>query len=88
MADPTHVLEQDDVQVRENLTFGVGPVRILDSHVKQLRGKEIQTVKVLWDEATQEMTWEMEDLIRKSYPHLFAGKSYFRGRKLLKVGEL
>jgi len=45
-------------------------------------------VKVLWDEATQEMTWEMEDLMRKSYPHLFAGKSYFRGRKLLKVGEL
>jgi len=27
--------------VRENLTIGVGPVRILDSQVKQLRGKEI-----------------------------------------------
>jgi len=25
VADPTHVLEQDDVQVRENLTLGVGP---------------------------------------------------------------
>jgi len=86
MEDPTHVLEYDDVQVRENLTMGVGPVRILDSQVKQLRGKEIRTVKVLWDEATKEMTWEMEDLMRKSYPHLFAGKSYFRGRKLLKGG--
>jgi len=41
VADPTHVLEQDDVQVRENLTLGVEPVRILDSQVKQLRGKEI-----------------------------------------------
>ena len=82
VVDPTHVLEQDDVQVRENLTLGVGSVRILDSQVKQLRGKEIQTVKVLWDEATQEMTWEMEDLMRKSYPLLFVGKSYFRGRKL------
>jgi len=30
-------------------------------------------VKVLWDEATQEMTWEMEDLMRQSYPHLFPG---------------
>ena len=88
MADPTHVLEQDDVQVCENLTLGVGPVRILDSQVKQLRGKVIRTVKVLWDEATQEMTWEMEDLMRKSYLHLFTGKFYFRGRKLLKVGEL
>jgi len=45
-------------------------------------------VKVLWDEATQEMTWEMEDLMRKSYTHLFADKSYFRGQKLLKVGVM
>ena len=34
VADPNHVLEQDDVQVREDLTMGVGPVRILDSQVK------------------------------------------------------
>ena len=33
VADPTHVLEQDDVQVRENLTLGVGTMRILDSQV-------------------------------------------------------
>jgi len=31
IADPTHVLEQDDVQVREDVTIEVGPVRILDS---------------------------------------------------------
>jgi len=55
------------------------PVQILDSQVKQLRGKEIRTVKVLWDETTQEMTWEMEDR---------TGKSYFRGRKSLKVGVM
>ena len=40
------------------------PVRILDSQVEKLWGKEIRTVKVLWNEATQEMTWEMEDLMR------------------------
>ena len=85
VADPNHVLEHDDVQVRENLTLGVGPVRILDSQVKQLKVKEIQTVKVLWDEATQEMTWEMEDLMRKSYPHLFAGKFSFFRTKNFKV---
>jgi len=38
-------------------------------------------VKVLWDETTQEMTWEMEDRMRQSYLHLFPGKFYFRGRK-------
>jgi len=56
ISDPSHVLEADDIQVRENLTMEAGPVRILDSQIKQLRGKEIRTVKVLWDEATQEMT--------------------------------
>ncbi|XP_027922733.1 uncharacterized protein LOC114180631 [Vigna unguiculata] len=71
ITDPTYMLEEDDVQVREDPTIGVGPVRILDSQVKQLRGKEIRTVKVLWDKATQEMTWEMEDVMRRSYPHLF-----------------
>jgi len=35
------------MQVREDLTIGAGLVRILDSQVKQLRGKEIRTVKVL-----------------------------------------
>jgi len=67
--------------VREDLTIPIGPVRILDAQVKQLRGKEIKTVKVLWDETTQEMTWEIEDLMRRSYPYLFSGKSHFRGRK-------
>jgi len=81
VADPSHVLESDDIQIREDLTVSTGPVRILDSQVKQLRGKEIKTVKVLWDEATQEMTWEMEDRMKQSYPYLFPGKFYFRGRK-------
>jgi len=28
------------------------PVRILDAQVKQLKGNEVKTVKVLWDETT------------------------------------
>jgi len=82
------VLEEDDVQVREDLTVGVGPVRILDCQVKQLREKEIRTVKVLYDEATQEMTWGMEDRMRQSYPHLFPDKSNFLGRKSFTVAGM
>ncbi|XP_027905712.1 uncharacterized protein LOC114165253 [Vigna unguiculata] len=74
IAYPSHVFEADDIQVRDDLTMDVRPLQILDSQVKQLRGKEIETVTVLWDEATQEMTWEMKDLMRQSYPHLFPGK--------------
>jgi len=56
IADPSHVLESNNIQIREDLTVNIGPVQILDSEVKKLRGKEIKIVKVLWDEATQEMT--------------------------------
>jgi len=81
IARPDHVLESDEVQVREDLTMLVRLVRILDTQVKQLRGKELKTVNVLWDETTQEMTWEMEDVMRRTYPHLFFCKSHFLGRK-------
>ncbi|XP_027915641.1 uncharacterized protein LOC114175082 [Vigna unguiculata] len=74
ITDPSHVLESGDIQIREDLTVNTGPMRILDSQVKKLRGKEIKTVKVMWDETTQEMTWEMEDRMRQSYPHLFLGR--------------
>jgi len=31
VADPSHVLELDDIQIREDLTVNTKPVRILDS---------------------------------------------------------
>ena len=75
IADLSHVLESDEMQIREDLTVNTGPVQILDSQVKKLQGKEIRTVKVLWDEATQEIIWEIEDRIRQSYSYLFPSKS-------------
>lgn len=48
------------------------PVRILDVQSKQLRGKSINIMKVLWDEKNQEITWELEEDMRKNYPHLFS----------------
>jgi len=56
IADPSHVLESNDIQIREDLTVNIRLVQILDSQVKKLQRKEIKTVKVLWDEATQERT--------------------------------
>jgi len=88
VADPLHMLKSDGIQIREDLTVNTELVRILDSQVKKLQGKEIQTMKVLWDEITQEMTWEMENRMRQSYPHLFPGKSNFRGKKSFEVGEM
>ncbi|XP_022637116.1 uncharacterized protein LOC106760588 [Vigna radiata var. radiata] len=67
VANPDHVLEVDDVQVREDLSLNAKPVRILDVQSKQLRGKDIRTVKVLWNDKTNEMTWELEDEMKNFY---------------------
>nr|KYP45913.1 hypothetical protein KK1_032527 [Cajanus cajan] len=40
----------------------------------ELRGKFINLFKVVWDAATSEATWELEDKIRDQYPYLFLSK--------------
>lgn len=45
--DVSHVIQVDDLEVRDNLTVETWPVRIEDRKVKRLRGKEIVLVKVI-----------------------------------------
>ena len=72
--DASHVLEPEPIQVREDLTLPVIPVRIDDTSVKRLRGREVSLVKVAWRRAgIEEHTWELESDMRKDYPHLFSG---------------
>ena len=72
VADPSHVIHRDDVQVRDNLTMETLPLRIEDRKVKQLRGKKIPLVKVVWGGVTGEsLTWELEIKMQESYPELF-----------------
>nr|KYP71512.1 Retrovirus-related Pol polyprotein from transposon 17.6 [Cajanus cajan] len=75
--DPSHVVELDDVGVKENLTFEKLPVVLVDHKLKELRGKSIALVKVLWDAATGEATWEVEQQCRERYPFFFPSKSIF-----------
>ena len=84
--DPSHVIELDNVQVKENLTYETQPLRIDDRMVKQLRGKEIPLVKVVWGSASgEDATWELEGQMRDAYPTLFdTGK--FRGRNFFLRG--
>ncbi|XP_050889647.1 uncharacterized protein LOC127094933 [Lathyrus oleraceus] len=48
IADPSHIAQLDDVEVRDNLTVETLPMWIEDREVKQLRDKEIALVKVVW----------------------------------------
>ena len=48
------MIELDDVQVKENLTYERFPLRIKDRRTKHLREKEILSVKVTWGGAAGE----------------------------------
>ena len=47
VSDPTHVIESDNVQVRDDLTIESLPLRIEGREIKRLRNKEIASVKVV-----------------------------------------
>ena len=87
MYDASHVIQVDDLEVRDNLTVETWPVRIEDRKVKRLSGKEIVLVKVIWVGPTGESaTWESESRMRVTYPELFPSGN-FRGRKFFLVRE-
>ncbi|XP_073219645.1 uncharacterized protein [Cicer arietinum] len=69
--DPSHVINHEDVQLDESLSYVEHPVVILDRQVRRLRSTNIVSVKVLWhDPSGEETTWEPEEVIRAKYPHL------------------
>ncbi|GAU51960.1 hypothetical protein TSUD_417460 [Trifolium subterraneum] len=75
VSDPSHVIESDDIQVKDNLTIETIPLRIEGREVKKLRNKEIASVKVIWGgPAGENVTWELESKMKSSYPDLFSGK--------------
>ncbi|KAL5554209.1 hypothetical protein UlMin_041610 [Ulmus minor] len=77
VSDPSHVLENEPIEVHEDLTYEEQPVQILDRKDKTLRNKVISLVKVLWrNHKVEEATWEREDEMRTKYPHLM-GKLFF-----------
>ena len=46
--DPSHVLREQPLQLKENLTYEETPVEIVDRKEQVLRSKVIPLVKVLW----------------------------------------
>ncbi|XP_072054302.1 uncharacterized protein [Arachis hypogaea] len=60
-SDADHVLEPESAELKENMTFPVTPMRIDDTSVKMLHGKEVLLVKVAWRRAgVEEHTWKLE----------------------------
>ncbi|WMV25402.1 hypothetical protein MTR67_018787 [Solanum verrucosum] len=70
---PDEILKRvEGLGVNENLSYEEVPVEILDRQVKELRIKEVPSVKVLWiNHLVEGATWEAEADMKFRYPHLF-----------------
>ena len=78
LSDATPVVNLEDIEVQDGVTYEEQPMRILDTKEKVLRNKIIRLVKVLWQHhGVEEATWELELEIREKYPHLFATRGKF-----------
>ena len=71
--DPSHVLREQPVQLKENLTYEETLMQIIDRKEHVLRSKVILLVKVLWKNHEREAaTWEPEVQMHRQYPQLFS----------------
>jgi len=81
--DPSRVLPQVPVEIKEDLTLEVRPIKILDWGEKELRNKKVLIIRVLWRSSQiEEETLERESEMIQKFPDLFinSGTSLkFRG---------
>ena len=71
--DPSHVLKDQPVELKDNLTYKEQPMQIVDRREQILRNKVIPLVKVLWGNHEREAaTWEPEAQMHRQYPQLFS----------------
>ena len=72
IAEPSHILSHEPIDVHEDLSYEEKPVQILAREAKVLRNKVVPLVKVLWrNHKIEEATWEREDDMKEQYPELF-----------------
>eukprot|EP00257_Ricinus_communis_P013549 XP_015571010.1 uncharacterized protein LOC107260805 [Ricinus communis] len=70
---PSHIVQESEIQLTEDLSYKEEPVGILDRQVKKLLNKEIPIVKVKWSRhSPKEATWEVEKDMRVQYLYLFS----------------
>ena len=72
VADPSHVIQHEEIQVLPNTTYVEKPKEIIDTKEQVLRTRTIKWVKVLWEHhKSSEATCELEEQVAQKYPELF-----------------
>ena len=76
--DPSHVLNYEPLEIKDNLTYEEVPIQNLDCKDHVLRTKTISLVKVLWkNDTVEEASWEREDEMKSKYPELFVNEGMY-----------
>ncbi|XP_073269649.1 uncharacterized protein [Primulina huaijiensis] len=72
MANPSHVLNFEPLQLTPNLSYEERLIQILSRHERKLRNKVISLIKVKWlHHLDEEATLESEAEMIARYPELF-----------------
>jgi hypothetical protein len=72
IADPSHVINNESIELTIDLNYDERPLQILEFGEKELRQKTIPLVKVLWSHRpVEDATWETEPEMKWLYPELF-----------------
>ncbi|XP_074314283.1 uncharacterized protein LOC141649492 [Silene latifolia] len=72
VSDPSHILEMENIELDESLSYAEIPKEILDRKVRKTRNGETVLLKVLWsNHNVEEATWEPEEAMRERFPNLF-----------------
>ena len=66
------VVDFSGLQVEDDATIELPPMKIIDVQEKGTRGKRIRSVKVQWSDNPRDVSWELEDVMMKQHPDLFA----------------
>ena len=69
---PKEQIPLEELTFKEDLTYEVFLVRILETAERVTRSRVIKMCKVQWNRYIEdEATWEREEELRKAYPQLF-----------------
>ena len=70
---PTEIVEQEDIRVEPDLSYGEYPINVLDRKERVTRRKVVKMYKIQWSLHTEEeATWETETYLNEHYQGFLA----------------
>ncbi|WMV30401.1 hypothetical protein MTR67_023786 [Solanum verrucosum] len=72
MGDSSLIIPIENIGIKDSLSYEEISFQILDRQVRKFRTKEVASFKVVWrNHFVEEATWEGEEDMKKTYPHIF-----------------